>query len=283
MTKYVQGKDGKFAGSIGDGKSTVPSASDIPKPPADEPEYENTLPPPLYHTAAAKLYEVFSEFVDRDDPPVPVAEHHFPPTDLKVDYTWLPEQADADIVDELAQMETRLIVVDVETTGFRPEDGAQTTEIAWYSLNSGQGGSFIPEHTLEGADPDALRISRYDERLAGQPQDDGKQVRALHAFLGGDGRKTHVVGSNPGFDATHLNALFVKHGLTPNPWAHRMIDPAAAAYWMNPDAELGAPTGLKEASAHTGVPLEGHHAARVDVDATAGIWHALEAHRRSLR
>lgn len=30
MTKYVQGKDGKFAGSIGDGKASVPSVSDLP-------------------------------------------------------------------------------------------------------------------------------------------------------------------------------------------------------------------------------------------------------------
>lgn len=30
MARFVQGKDGKFAGSIGDGKTAVPSASEVP-------------------------------------------------------------------------------------------------------------------------------------------------------------------------------------------------------------------------------------------------------------
>lgn len=174
------------------------------------------------------------------------------------------------------------MVVDVETTGLRVEDGAQVTEIAHYDIASGVLGSFIPAHTLERADAFALEVSRYEERIAGRSQDDGTLVRELHQYLGGDGVRTHLVGSNPGFDAGHLNALFAKYDLAASPWHHRLIDPCAAAYWLHPEAGLGASTGLKEAAALTGVPLDGHHAATVDVQATAGVWYALEADREDL-
>ncbi len=209
---------------------------------------------------------------------------HPAPSDLIATDTqgWYPDNADPQVISDLRNLSTRLIVIDTETTGFRPEEGAQVTEICWYSLNSGYGGTFIPPHTLEGADEKSLEISRYHERLAGKPQDDGKQVAALHAFLGGDGARVHIVGSNPAFDALHLGELFKKHGLSPTPWNHRLIDPCAASYWQDPDAPFGTPTGLKESAAASDVDIEGHHAARVDVAATVGVYHHLEARRRRM-
>lgn len=44
MTQYIQGRDGKFAGSIGDGKTDVPSMSDIPKPVAPNPDAASDQP-----------------------------------------------------------------------------------------------------------------------------------------------------------------------------------------------------------------------------------------------
>lgn len=34
MSRFIKGKDGKFAGSIGDGRNLVPTAADLPSPPA---------------------------------------------------------------------------------------------------------------------------------------------------------------------------------------------------------------------------------------------------------
>ena len=195
---------------------------------------------------------------------------------------WYPEEADPAVIDDLRQADFRIVSVDLETTGFDPATGAQVTEVSWYCLNTGDGGTFIPQHTLEGADPVSLEISRYDERIKGQPMDDTGQVGALRSLLGGDGTKTYLVGSNPGFDALHLNALCAKEGVGAPKFNHRKIDSAQGAYWQDPDAPFGVPTGLKEASAMTGVELDGHHDAWVDTTAAARLWHVLEKTRRSL-
>jgi len=229
-------------------------------------------PAPDYTTMASEATRLVQE-------KYPLNSNHVPPAGLLVSqHGAYPMEADSTVVAKLRRASTRFIVVDIETTGLDP-NRAQTTEIAWECLNSGDAGSFLSPHTLDGADPKALEISRYHERLAGKPQAGEEQVRALHAFLGGDGIQTFIVGSNPSFDCSHLNTLFVKYGLSQDPWHHRKIDPAAAAYWMYEEVPLGEMTGLKESTKLTGVTLEGHHAAGVDVTATTRIWHALE-HKR---
>lgn len=178
--------------------------------------------------------------------------------------------------------DVRLVVVDTETTGFNPADGAQVTEIGWVCLNTGASGAFVPAHTLNGASEQALNIQQYHTRLAGLPQDDGTAVVALHAFLGGDRTRTHLVGSNPAFDALHLNALFTRHGLSPDPWHHRLIDAAAATYWLDPTQHTGHPTGLDSACTYAGIANPGAHSALADAYATAWVWLALEYQRHRL-
>lgn len=53
MTRYIQGKDGKFGGSIGDGKTKVPTVADTPvlNQPSDD-------APPV-NAAVADLYEKY--------------------------------------------------------------------------------------------------------------------------------------------------------------------------------------------------------------------------------
>lgn len=261
-----------FAGSLPDPKNMAPANPDNLHMDSSEEVLKPASHQVTSYEELARIYLMLA----------PLHPAHHTPEGLIVSdsHDWYPNYAHPDIITELRRMTSRLIVLDTETTGFRPEDGAQITEICWYSLNSGNGGTFLPPHTLDGADEAALAISRYSERIAGKPQDDGTQVRALHAFLGGDGTRTFLVGSNPAFDANHLNALFLKHGLPPSPWNHRLIDPCAASYWQNPDADLGSPTGLKEATAASRIRLEGHHAAKADVVATAEVWHTLENRRR---
>ena len=171
-----------------------------------------------------------------------------------------------------------LVVVDTETTSLRAYPGS-VTEIAWYDLRDGVGGSFIPPHTLDGADPKALEISRYHERIAGRPVD-ADQTRAFHRMLRSDGQAI-IVGSNPNFDLAQLKELFTWARMAPEPWQRRVFDPAAAAYWLYPERELGRPTGLAAACELAGISSDGHHDAFVDVVMTAKLWHALEALRGS--
>lgn len=171
---------------------------------------------------------------------------------------------------------TKLIVVDTETAHLQPYRGS-TTEVAWLDLGRGIGGSFVPPHRLDGADRESLTISRYWDRIAAQRRD-GEQVAAFHAMLAG-GRRSVLVGSNPAFDAAHLNMLFAWHGLSASPWSHRLVDVAAASYWLSPAVAVDAPCGLADACTRMGITTVGHHDAWEDVVMTARLWHTLEARR----
>jgi DNA polymerase III alpha subunit (gram-positive type) len=213
---------------------------------------------------------------------------HVPPDSLSIDMVkWFPINADLNVLDVLSTSDKRYVVVDVETTGFWFFEGAQVTEISWYCLNSGFGGTFIPKHSLQNSDPESLKISRYEERISTMIQDDGTQVRALHSFLGGDGVETFLVGSNPSFDAEHLGALFASYGLDRKkgsfgPWNFRTIDPVAGFYWQESSFPVGEALGLKKVADFLGLNLDNHHSAKADVEAVAVIWHEAEKRRRKI-
>lgn len=204
-----------------------------------------------------------------------------PPGLAKQVSDWYPHEADPEVVADLLAADFRIVSLDIETTHLSPQVG-QITEISWYNLNTGEGGTFIPAHTLDGADPVSLEISKYDERLAGKQHDDGSQFVALQELLGGDGTKTYLMGSNPKFDAGHLEAMAARLGMEQPQFNHRTIDSAQAAYWLNPKAEFGKPTGLKEATTLAGLDLDNHHEAWEDTVAAARLWHVWEKTRRSL-
>lgn len=66
MAKYVKGKDGKFAGSIGDGKTKVPTAAPKPAPLVGVPS--NVKTPQDVDKLVAKMRKSLSEeFVPHDD------------------------------------------------------------------------------------------------------------------------------------------------------------------------------------------------------------------------
>jgi hypothetical protein len=190
-----------------------------------------------------------------------------------------PATAAPAVIRAIRELDTRLIVIDTETTGFYPSEGHQVTEIGWYCINTGDGGSFIPPHDLTNADPEALHVSRYHERIAGQPHDDGTHTSALHSLLGGDHVRTHVLGSNPGFDGEHLAALFARLGLPRRPWHHRMINVVEPIYWLDPTVPIGQPPGLREGSALARVNDSEAHEAWRDTWVAAVVWHRCEAAR----
>lgn len=177
----------------------------------------------------------------------------------------------------------RHVVVDVETTGL--ELHHQVTEVGWYDLGTDEYGEFFTPHTLEGADPVALEISKYHERIAGKPVDDGTLTREFWARLGGDGVKTTVWGANPGFDTRNLMGLFTRtHMPSAQPWHYRTLDPCQGAYWMFPEGfEFGETPGLKQVADYLGIDLPNHHEAMADVFATVAIIRHLNRIRESVR
>ena len=193
---------------------------------------------------------------------------------------WLPEEYRL----WLQNSGLRLVVVDVETTRLPAYPGS-TTEIGWFDLNDGVGGRFVPPHTLDGADPESLAISRYWERLKDEPQD-RDQVSALYRILGGDGQKVVIVGANPEFDKKHLAFLFYYVGVTDTPtdgpWHYRHLDVSSGAYWLNPTRPPGRTMGLADTVAFCGVNYRNHHSAMGDVLMTAETFVALENRRASL-
>lgn len=178
----------------------------------------------------------------------------------------------------------RCVFVDVETTGL-DVDRHQVTEVGWQDLSTGQSGCFVPPHTVCGADPDALTISRYAERIAGRPVDDGRETARLHRLLGGDGQVTTFVAVNPSFDTAMVERMFTRAGITPTaPWHHRKIDVSMLAYSLFPDRfPPGEVPGLAAVAAALGVPADGHHGAAADVRIGVACYRRLETLRVAVR
>lgn len=181
---------------------------------------------------------------------------------------------------------SRLIVLDTETTGldrFRH----QPWEVAWCDITPAVEGqaplasldvrTLLLPHTVEGADPEALRIGRYAERCTGTVAtlDD---VRVLWSTLGGDvadrKHKPIIIGSNPAFDQSMLGGLFHRHGLSSDPWYQRSTDVSDIARfglgWVSEGS--GLPLGLGRLSERLGVCNEDAHTAASDVRATCEVY-----------
>lgn len=188
----------------------------------------------------------------------------------------------------------QLVVVDVETSGLNPEIH-EVVECSWWNLDTGERGTFIPSHmvsaVLARADIEALRINRYLDRIAGQPQDHRQdELRRLHAQFFSDwdedsdpetGQIRHVLaGSNPAFDAAFLAKLFRQHEETDHdltPWHHRLLDLSAYACGVLSLDPADMP-GLRTICQILGTP-EPDHTAAGDVEATGRA--LLELRRRA--
>ncbi|WP_185932510.1 3'-5' exonuclease [Streptomyces sp. WAC 01325] len=120
--------------------------------------------------------------------------------------------------------------VDVESTGLDPVLH-EVWEIAVILRHDGQD----EEHTFRihpenfiSADPEALRINRYFERVAAPDwvwDDRETAARQLHNLLDG----AVLIGSNPAFDAEMFAQLLGEYFDQPRPWHYRTIDTATLA------------------------------------------------------
>ncbi len=117
---------------------------------------------------------------------------------------------------------TRYVFVDTEATGL---DHArhELTEVAWIvRLEDGSELErvYYPEHTTDGADADALTLTRYDDRIATQATTPAREWLAV--FLD-DAQDAVIVGAVPDFDVRHLERMCRKLELTPT-WDHHLLD-----------------------------------------------------------
>ena len=120
-----------------------------------------------------------------------------------------------------------LVYLDVETTGLDP-DVHHVWEIA-LAIDDGPIQSTMVSHWTYGADPEALKVSRYYERggdaltTGGNPE----QILAAEAIeqtIYEALHNTTLVGANPAFDAAFLRARW---GTAP--WHFRLLDIEAYA------------------------------------------------------
>jgi oligoribonuclease (3'-5' exoribonuclease) len=110
-----------------------------------------------------------------------------------------------------------LVYLDCETTGLDPERH-QVWEIA-YAVDDGPIKSTFVDHTLEGADPEALVVGRYRER---HRMHDMAAARNFEDSLIEELSDATLVGANPAFDAAFLAKRWGRA-----PWHYRLLDVCA--------------------------------------------------------
>jgi DNA polymerase III epsilon subunit-like protein len=146
---------------------------------------------------------------------------------------------------------TRFVFIDTETTGL---DFArhQLTEVAWivrFEDGREETRCVVPEHTLDGADEQALELTHYHERIA--PQRRSPASEWLVQFLA-DAEGAVLVGAVPDFDARHLERAAARIQRTPT-WDHHLLDVETLALpLISPGPE--APRSLAKTCRALGIP-----------------------------
>ncbi len=116
----------------------------------------------------------------------------------------------------------RFVFIDTEATGL-DHTRHELTEVAWivrFEDGSQLERQYFPEHTIDGATPEALELTRYQERIA--PQRRAPASEWLAQFLE-DATDAYLVGAVPDFDAHHLERMCRKMGVEPT-WDHHLVD-----------------------------------------------------------
>lgn len=161
-------------------------------------------------------------------------------------------------------MDQPLIVLDVETTGFRPEDGHEIIELgAQKIIRDTVLGDF---HALikptRSLDPEVIRVHGItDDILAEQGKDAAEVFPAFLGFIG----STTLVGHNIAFDLGFLNhhLLRLKLPVLANP----TIDTLEVARRL-----LILPSySLEKVARYLKVPQPEAHRAMADVKTTVGV------------
>lgn len=146
---------------------------------------------------------------------------------------------------------TRFVFIDTEATGL-DHQRHELTEVSWivrFEDGRQEERQFFPQHTIDGADADALELTHYHDRIAPQPKTPASEWLTL--FLE-DAKDAVLVGAVPDFDAKHLEMMCRKLGLKPT-WDHHLLDVETLALpFLAPGPE--APRSLAKTCAGLGVP-----------------------------
>lgn len=162
-----------------------------------------------------------------------------------------------------------VVFVDVETTGLDPER-AEVWEIALIAEDGAEHLWYLRPDSLDGASPDALRVSRYYERTNIVRWDEPVAVAWKVAQLT-EGR--HLVGAVPSFDAAFLARLLRRHDLVPA-WHYRLVDVEALAAGR---LQVPPPWDVAELSRRLGVSddAESRHTALGDARWARDLYRAV--------
>ena len=165
---------------------------------------------------------------------------------------------------------TTLCFIDTETTGLDPRIH-QPYEVCWWRDDMDEPMVMRLHHSLEYADPQALRIGHYWERGNAPGIERALDALELRGFIE-HLRGVTLVGSNPAFDAAMLTRF-----IGAPVWHHRMIDVAQAAMWV---LNLDRPIGLADVRERLNVLHdydipEPDHTAEGDVRTTRAVYEAL--------
>jgi DNA polymerase III epsilon subunit-like protein len=146
---------------------------------------------------------------------------------------------------------TRFVFIDTEATGLDHERH-ELTEVSWVvRFEDGREleRRYFPTHTTDGADADALELTRYAEKIAPQPKTPASEWLTV---LLDDARDAVLVGAVPDFDAKHLEKMCRKLGLEPS-WDHHLLDVETLALPLIADGPE-APRSLAKTCAALGIP-----------------------------
>ncbi len=117
---------------------------------------------------------------------------------------------------------TRFVFIDTEATGL-DHSRHELTEVSWivrYADGTEVERQYFPQHTVDGADQEALELTRYEERIA--PQEKTPASEWLVQLLE-DAEDATIVGAVPDFDVQHLRRMCRKLELDPT-WDHHLVD-----------------------------------------------------------
>lgn len=171
-----------------------------------------------------------------------------------------------------------LCFIDTETTGLDARIH-QPYEVSWWMEDEDEPRTSWLDHTLDNADPQALRIGGYWERGAVQATPGGYLATASPRWVAGALNGVTLVGSNPAFDAAMLTRY-----IGTAVWHYRLINVAEGGMWV---FGWDRPKGLADVAAECralgfDIP-EPNHTAEGDVRVTRAVYEALRAIRAEMK
>lgn len=162
---------------------------------------------------------------------------------------------------------TVLTFIDTETTGLDPRIH-QPYEVCWWREDQDEIVTRWLPHTLEYADPQALRVGGYFDRCQTPWVDDTHVVRdmLIHELRG-----VTLVGANPAFDAAMLRRF-----IGTEVWHYRFINVSDGAMWLfgwdRPRSLLDTAAAVRDAGYDVPEP---DHTAEGDVRTTRAVYDGL--------